>query len=91
VLSIRDLLLHILQVFIHDSDPASIIFQLQVHLLQLLLQGLQSRMISAHKPFQHTEEMHEAAAEHAPHDGVSQGAGAAQSCMEAAVVICTCI
>lgn len=42
MLSIRNLLLHVLQVLIHDTDSSSILLQLQVHLLQLLFQGLQS-------------------------------------------------
>lgn len=43
VLSIEDLLLHVLHVLVHDVDPASIFLQLKVHLLQLLLQVLHSK------------------------------------------------
>lgn len=40
VLGVCNLLPDVLEVLVHDSDPASIFFQLQVHHLQLLLQGL---------------------------------------------------
>jgi hypothetical protein len=43
VLSVEDLLLHILHVLIHDVDPASIFLQFKVHLLQLLLQVLHNK------------------------------------------------
>lgn len=49
VLGICDLLLDILQVLIHDSDPACILFQFKVHLLQLLLQGLQENSAYVHE------------------------------------------
>jgi hypothetical protein len=40
-LRVRELLLHIAQVLVHDGDPVIVLLQRLVHLLQLLLQALQ--------------------------------------------------